>query len=906
MSKYFLPVSINNRRSHICHFIPEGSNEDCHFFEFIVQNSGNECELLHIRPQTAFISSRGTHHDIQVHNTSIVKDDNNDGSIIELNFTKGGTTRYDTNIYDGAGIYIRKEKSGSIRIAINTRFKSEKIELRLKLLEENGTSYFFYKCVFHVVNANSKLIEAGIDFGSDSSQMAYRDVTGKDRRFNSINIIRKLKEFYKSNEKDIDYYQYEENEGNIPLFKSFFTVCTKPINDVRIFLKPYANEEKTFINALLAKGTTDLDEMGLKLLPNLKYLQIKAGLDYDETIVDHSMAFYRDKDSGEIVWRTPDQIEVPGPRQVLSNYHEHFKRYFLNYFLHVLFRQVSDNYSQPFLKIKLLVPNVYNQGKIFKLKHNIYKDFKEIVKEYEKDYRIKGIEIETISESDASFLGLIYKNNLIDESNRVIIRKNSLYLLIDGGKGTLDFTIIRSGDSTNQYDSIYRGGIPGSGQVLNYAIMQIFNDGLKPYGINLQSLIDKANSLQKNEFLKAIENAKKYCQFIEDDEKNLFHYVTTEHINSIPWIKGFLRTKNLEYITNMINALAQYGIKISDLNGRLKSAVNTLTDAIKKEVLNFKNLHNYETNDTKLFLQIILSGRAFRFNTLEDTIKQKLEDFSDEIAYPKNHAKTGCLEGVMSSGNYKINLNSLMIGFPNIMTTDDLGKGEIYKIVNNEVIRKVRLGAQSNSEGISIVTIIKWIKSLFSKENNDFKPKKQETKIDESLILFGLNIDSKRYTDLKLSLPGEIHTLEPFAGEKLTNLFFTEKEFLHRSKSVSNTLDDPETPNHSNNLMNFSNYPIIKSNINLTHDLTDNPLDTLQNLIKDARIDPGSGSSGGSTNSESGNDGTAYGQTDTLADDRNTTSTNDRKNTQYNTPKNEPEKDEDKKDEDNTNNEEYF
>jgi hypothetical protein len=838
MEKYYLPISINKRRIHICHFTQQDYKEDFHFFEFIVHNKGNGDELFNINPNAFFINDQGCINDIKIDKTGIVG--NIDNESIELTFTKGEYTQNGT-ITEEEGLYIRKEQSGRILVAINENYDENKIKIKLTLNISDNEKYH-YSCIFHIVNSNDTLVEAGIDFGSESSQMAYRNVSKNEKIFPVVNIIENLKTFY-HHHKDVDeychYYQYEKPEDSIPLFKSFFTVFTGKCDDLRIFLKPNSKEDATFINALLTKDITKFEDKELKLLPNLKYLQIQSGSFYDNTKVNHIDA-KKQHNNGKEEWLTPDGINVSSENQMLSNYNNYYKRYILNYFLHVLFKVISENFSNPYIKLKLLVPNVYNQKRIYEIIHNIYKDCNSIINEYN-EYRIKGIEVETISESDAAFLGFLYnKEKEIDHNNKIKLDSNKLFLLIDGGKGTLDFTILKSDDSSNRFNSIYRGGIPGSGQIINYAIMQIFNDGLKPYDIDIEEFIKTFNSSEKNEFLNAIEKIKQNCKF-PSTGNNLIQNVDKNHIDEIQnQLKNIKNANNKESIFKLLDIFSENNQEIPDLNNRLNSAINALSIAISEKVEDFKSLHKHpdENSDEKLFYQIILSGRAFKFKAFETKIRDLLKDFSNDIIYPESKAKTACIEGVMDSAKYKINLNSLMIGFPNILIEKSSENGLKRQIVNNEVLKKVNFSNQNDGEGFSL---FRWIKSLLDKneERKNISNVKLETRIDEDLVSYGLNITPNDYRNLFLSLPGEEFNLAFDSSNKIVNLFFTEKEFILRTNDSSLDIGEADIVRHSERLMNFSNYPIINTDVNLSNDLNNKPLNSTSDIIVDDRIDIG-------------------------------------------------------------------
>src|SRR5690606_34189157 len=120
---------------------------------------------------------------------------------------------------------------------------------------------------------------------------------------------------------------------------------------------------------------------------------------------------------------------------------------------------------QRMIRFVLLVPNIYDHQDIRNtqlLLDLIFEDF--ATKEYKG--KILAWEVLTISESDASFLGYINKSD-------VYIQKDSDYIIIDAGKGTTDFSIIRTGkDNIFNIKPSYRNGFAGAGNMITFAIFE--------------------------------------------------------------------------------------------------------------------------------------------------------------------------------------------------------------------------------------------------------------------------------------------------------------------------------------------------------------------------------------------------------------------------------------------------
>ncbi|MEM7039284.1 MAG: hypothetical protein AAF570_20070 [Bacteroidota bacterium] len=136
---------------------------------------------------------------------------------------------------------------------------------------------------------------------------------------------------------------------------------------------------------------------------------------------------------------------------------EEIFRRLMSQFLHLLLSELENTLrpqSGKLLKITLLVPNIYSQQRVNDLVRNVYTDLQRMLEKYEYDYR--GFEIQTLSESDASFLGLL-SNAALPDFNWHTLNRNGNYLVIDSGKGTTDLSVISVGDD-NQLGSMFRAG----------------------------------------------------------------------------------------------------------------------------------------------------------------------------------------------------------------------------------------------------------------------------------------------------------------------------------------------------------------------------------------------------------------------------------------------------------------
>lgn len=130
------------------------------------------------------------------------------------------------------------------------------------------------------------------------------------------------------------------------------------------------------------------------------------------------------------------------------------------------------------ISVLILVPNIYNQTAIDHLLHDLNKLNKPNKNQQKKQLRF---DFRVVSESDAAFLGI----KEIQDGNNTILntvtqgakneRQKDLFLVIDSGKGTTDFSIIHyNPESTvNPVFSVQRDGIAGAGGAIDYVFARI-------------------------------------------------------------------------------------------------------------------------------------------------------------------------------------------------------------------------------------------------------------------------------------------------------------------------------------------------------------------------------------------------------------------------------------------------
>jgi hypothetical protein len=334
-------------------------------------------------------------------------------------------------------------------------------------------------------------------------------------------------------------------------------------------------------------------------------------------------------------------------------------------------RQKEKDREKPLgLFLNLLVPNVMKMEGIEKLVKNVSEKFSKSDK-----YKDIFLEIFPISESDASFVG--YANSKEDNQ----IKPNEVYLTIDGGKGTMDFSLIKKVEGTRfSYECMFRDGFIGSGNAITYALFDYLCaimvgptdvEGRKklmrrilfesdPYGLLL--LAKQLDSIKKNYNQ---EESKKMADKCCEELKRLTNGKTDE-----------LNASGLATLLQAIGEKFRYpcfGDRFGIIHATCYNICNLLVSNLSRSHIYpvqmksaIMNESGYNESGSLFYHHVLLSGRAFMFALLREQLVHVLkEDFGmddKDIVYDSNTAKSGCLNGTMHK--LVVNLNCGLFGKP--------------------------------------------------------------------------------------------------------------------------------------------------------------------------------------------------------------------------------------------------
>jgi len=453
--------------------------------------------------------------------------------------------------------------------------------------ENHYTGKFLVDCI-----PDDDIYEAVLDFGSEASQLLI-------------------------------------NRENPPQYSELFNECARHFYD----LQPEQIEDRTF---------DQQEETDNELFRSVYFLpkQEKGKKDISQSVIDKPgkddplLGFITKRDDSEKGQRLANikisylSGERPGDVDL-----EKLHQGIVMRFIHEIVLEVEEKKEQKQgkcgIRLYLLVPNVMGQGQLSDFinairRYTSLQEFRQLLPEGMKDV---VFDIHSYSESDASFVSW-----LTDENNNV---EPGNYLIIDVGKGTTDFSIVKVEDGRNAV-SIYRSGFVGAGNALTYAIF--VNYIVKMAGtLEAPGIIKKVLSEAKESELYDLEN------ILENYKKNATPVINNKETT----------IEEKQNVDTIIDRIRQRG----DIGDDFHIIESTIHHIIKKIVLNVK-----ETR----FRKVILSGRAFKYQPFQTATKDILEKFyhmeGEVITLEDRQLKKGCLTGPLES--VQINKQSDMIGIP--------------------------------------------------------------------------------------------------------------------------------------------------------------------------------------------------------------------------------------------------
>lgn len=312
------------------------------------------------------------------------------------------------------------------------------------------------------VAPSKQITDVVLDFGSESSQMS---IIPREHAIDESNKVELFTELFmkygKDKEKETDFYQYDE--ASTKFFKSHFFIKKTLTSEVvqklhKEGMSVTMDEQASSGEGLAAEAdvmrflTSKFDVQQMKsdymVAPNVKLTGF-GGISMPKVKVDSEMQA-TDKVAGE------------------KSYF--YYRLGISIFLREALDEIAKSKQHmQLVSFHILMPNIYMQSEIVEILQLLQIDIQKLLMQ-DKYKMIKGFEVTAVSESDASMMGVSELMRNMPGTNAL---ENGNYLLLDAGKGTLDFSLVhyefKGGYHT--YQNRWRSGIVGAGNSLTYAYL---------------------------------------------------------------------------------------------------------------------------------------------------------------------------------------------------------------------------------------------------------------------------------------------------------------------------------------------------------------------------------------------------------------------------------------------------
>ena len=638
---YFLPVLVRGQKAHVVHLYAANEKSNTSVREFIFEQNADQIHLFSLIE--GIYQGRTTAERNQTCHIRAVAVSDRD-LVVTLEKTDKITPAPVETPADLTVDFDSEHKMQRVLVRVGTAF--ERIVFHLQ--HENQTYEGTLKATFA---PSGQIYDVALDFGSEASQVVVHQ-RGTGKPLHRKKLLSLMQETYFPDLTGPFHQQDADDE----LFRSQVFVLKEGV----ILSKestPNQFKGNDAIRTLTKKDKIDELKGTHALIPNPKLAHLG---------VYNFRVRYKDRDSNANRAVENDFGSIVSDIQQIAINH------FLHTLLHNIHAQKNDT-TKLYVNINYLVPNILEQSLLTHLVNETYRFLAHpgIVKAY----HIGGAEVTTLSESDASFLGYWSQSG--------IHQQNGNYLIVDVGKGTTDFSIIKS-DALYNLSSEYRSGFIGAGNVITYAfietILTAFLGGDEASWEERKGLLkiiasEKTDIAGKYNFLEIVEQFKRNFKRESATNKPLGALIPSEKIAEIRTIVNTQKAESnaLALIIQALENIFKQQDSIRDDFGFINNAVQKLVLQLKRQVV-VSDIETVGKNLTKL-TKIVLTGRGFLFGMLVDEIRKELgksPDGKDRIVIQqagvdlRNELKKICLSGAFSGRT--INYDANLVGIPRLHT----------------------------------------------------------------------------------------------------------------------------------------------------------------------------------------------------------------------------------------------
>lgn len=460
------------------------------------------------------------------------------------------------------------------------------------------------KLQFSIVRSQ-KCHRVVIDFGSEASQVGYKSC-GPQAAVVQYDILENIISQLNVNDKTKNWKREDflNNEPGQPLlYRSFYAVRKTMSLDERQhfpfnFTNDMSNDEiRLFITRQEVAATQVNFRDNYEIIPNLKLgIEKSLHLVLNSHTEDYSIRSHKKELVSAILLRIL--------RLMIST---------------------KPDFQHGGLIVTLLVPNIYTQHDVFEMLNELRLHTADLLSSLNIRNEDLYIEYETISESDAAFMG--YQQT---HSSNVKLSNGEMALVIDCGKGTTDISMVLADDNEN-YSSFFRTGFAGAGNVLSYAFTEDFltlalraipgSNGISVRDFITKQILDQNLTVDVLNFLQLIENQKKKYNNLQAISINSFAELAEQSLSTERTIGNLYKNQStlLQYAEAI---LKERNIRWDEeVTGIITKATDILVHCI------IASIKDVITKDIKKRIKVVmLSGRAFYFEDLKTKLETELKE----------------------------------------------------------------------------------------------------------------------------------------------------------------------------------------------------------------------------------------------------------------------------------------
>lgn len=530
----------------------------------------------------------------------------------------------ETNHMAASSIWNRKRQSVQYRTKKNVTYK---MEVEFSLENAAAPDAVETASIFLNVVPQSQIYDVVLDYGSESSQMLIVNRTDTA----SLANIAPLFTLFRTQcaggvpvdeSRDSHCLQYDTDAGKLMMKSVFFVSKTPNPSKISVY-QPF--EEDGVVHFIT--DVRDIEKLNHThfIMPNVKI----AGF------------------GGVSLPTVTDESGIPEAVNMFRK--NYFYRRTVNAFIYQAMRYISKDSRPVYMNLCLLTPNVYRQDQLTANLYNASVAVKEIAAHNKDLTWVKGVEVSSASESDASLLGFI---NTLPPAAKSNMGKGR-YLILDAGKGTLDFSVLdyQPESAKNQFTSIFRAGLIGAGNALTYAFfMSIMTYIYKSFWKNVS---ERQMNADISEFVATKMTSSADSALLSKLMHNLERYkimysngtLNPKATVSFPPVVTF-ENFTLVALNNCIDQIVNNEFVIEDL-----SCVTNMMDTLAREAaLKFRLSYN---DDPKACIEyIVFAGRTFKMKQFRETVVRAFKEINPVVC-EKMQEKPLSLYGSDSAATYK-------------------------------------------------------------------------------------------------------------------------------------------------------------------------------------------------------------------------------------------------------------